>query len=66
MPHDEEVLTVSQVALLLKVYRATVYALIRNGRLPATRIGRGYKIYRPHLEAFLDGAASQMDARHDR
>ncbi|MGH3440630.1 MAG: helix-turn-helix domain-containing protein [Nitriliruptorales bacterium] len=50
----DELLTVAEVAELLRVSTMTVYRLIRTGDLPAVRVGRNYRVRRPDLEAYLE------------
>ena len=45
--------TVGEVARQLRVSNMTVYRLISAGDLPATRIGRSYRIREADLDAFL-------------
>lgn len=47
------VLTSDQGADSLQVDRATVYRYIREGRLLASRLGRGYRIPRGNVELLL-------------
>lgn len=59
-------LTVEQAAERLRLHPKTVLRHIREGRLPATRIGKAYRIERARLDAFAGIAAdrSQLgDAR---
>lgn len=51
MLHD--VMTPEQVADYLQLDKDTVYRLIRDRKLAATRIGRAYRIPRQDLETFL-------------
>lgn len=53
MTHD--LLTTAEVAEALRVTPATVTAWIRSGDLKARRLprGRGYRIHRTELDAFL-------------
>ncbi|MFD5323391.1 helix-turn-helix domain-containing protein [Streptomyces sp. NPDC127092] len=44
--------TVEQIADLLDLHVKTVRGYVRDGRLPATRVGRQYRISREDLEAF--------------
>jgi excisionase family DNA binding protein len=46
-------LTVAEVAAVLRVSNMTVYRLIKAGQLPALRVGKNYRIREPELEAFL-------------
>jgi excisionase family DNA binding protein len=48
-----EVLTVEQAADYLQLHKVTVYKYIREGLLPAARIGKVYRIMRPDLERLL-------------
>ncbi|HLB62764.1 MAG TPA: helix-turn-helix domain-containing protein [Actinomycetota bacterium] len=51
---EAQLATVSEVAALLRVSRMTVYRLIRQGDLPAVRIGRGYRIPEDDVDRYLD------------
>lgn len=45
-------LTVEQAAEQLNLHPKTVLRYIREGRLPATRVGKSYRIVRANLDAF--------------
>jgi len=47
-------LTVSEVANAMRVSNMTVYRLIKNGELPAVRVGKNYRLRETDLERFLD------------
>jgi len=49
--------TVEQAAEELNLHSKTVLRYIRDGRLPATRVGKSYRIARAKLDAFA-GVAS--------
>ncbi|HXF81319.1 MAG TPA: helix-turn-helix domain-containing protein [bacterium] len=49
-----ELLTVEQVAAYLQLNRLTVYRYIREGRLPAIKLGKAYRIRKADVEAFLE------------
>ncbi len=49
----DELLTVAEVAGLLRVSTMTVYRLIRTGELPAVRVGRNYRVRRNDLDLYL-------------
>jgi excisionase family DNA binding protein len=46
--------TVNEVAQLMRVSKMTVYRLIRQGELPAVRIGRGYRLREEDVHSYLD------------
>lgn len=53
-------LTVAEVAEVLRVSNMTVYRLIKAGELPALRVGKNYRIRESELEAYL--AAGLIDS----
>ncbi len=53
---EHEIMTVEQAANYLQVHRLTVYRYIRQGLLPAARLGKVYRLFRRDVEAFLDAA----------
>ena len=46
-------LTVAEVAGVLRVSNMTVYRLIKAGELPALRVGKNYRIREHDLESYL-------------
>lgn len=46
-------LTAAEVADQLRVSTMTIYRLIRNGELPAVRVGRNYRVRTSDLDAYL-------------
>ena len=51
MDDDEwpEFVTVAEVAKVMRVATMTVYRLVNNGELEATRVGRGIRIHKDSL-----------------
>lgn len=49
----EPLLTVGEVAALMRVSNMTVYRLIKAGQLPAIRVGKNYRIRRQDVEQYL-------------
>ena len=50
---DAQLMTVGEVAELMRVSNMTVYRLIKAGQLGAVRVGRSYRIRRRDLESYL-------------
>jgi excisionase family DNA binding protein len=50
-------LTVAEVALVMRVSRMTVYRLIRRGQLKAIRVGRNYRVRENDLNSYLEEQA---------
>ena len=49
-----QVMTVDQVAAYLQLNRLTVYRYVREGRIPAAKIGKLYRILRGDVDQFLE------------
>jgi excisionase family DNA binding protein len=50
----EELLDIAQVAAYLGVSERTVYSRVRSGEIPATRVGRLWRVRASDLQAWLD------------
>ncbi|MHA6781882.1 helix-turn-helix domain-containing protein [Pseudonocardia saturnea] len=46
---------VDEVAALLGIARGVAYESVRNGEIPATRVGRRWLVPRKRFHAWLDG-----------
>lgn len=49
----EPLLTVGEVATLMRVSNMTVYRLIKAGQLSAIRVGKNYRIRRSDMDRYL-------------
>ena len=58
-----DIMTPEQVAQYLQLATDTVYRLIRQRKLAATRVGRAYRIPREDLEAFIAGNSTREEVR---
>lgn len=56
-PSAPTVLTLTEVASLLRVSHQTVYNLVRDNRLPAVKVGRGWRFPAHAVHTFLEGSA---------
>jgi excisionase family DNA binding protein len=50
---EQRLLTVREVADVMRVSNMTVYRLIKTGNLDATRVGRSYRIWEQAVDAYL-------------
>jgi excisionase family DNA binding protein len=53
---DLAFLTVSEVAEVMRVSKMTVYRMVKTGELPATRIGRSFRVPAKAVRDYLDAA----------
>lgn len=47
-------LTVAEVAALMRVSKMTVYRLVHNGKLPAVRVGRSFRVHAKAVHDLLE------------
>ena len=53
---DIELLSTEEVCKLLNIAKPTFYRLVERGELKAKRVGKGYKVLKENLVAFLNQA----------
>lgn len=51
---DREIMTVSQVAEYLQLSEMTTYRLVQEGRIPAFKIGRHWRVKKGDLTTVID------------
>ena len=54
--------SVDEVAALLGIARSVAYECVRNGSIPATRVGRRWLVPRKRFHAWLDGTETASTA----
>ena len=54
-------LTVAEVAEVLRVSTMTVYRLIKSGDITAIRVGKSYRIAEPELQGYLASGEVRVD-----
>jgi excisionase family DNA binding protein len=52
---QSDILTVDETAALLKIPRSSVYKLAQQGKIPAKKVGRHWRFYRPKLVKWVAG-----------
>ncbi len=54
-------LTVAEVASAMRVSTMTVYRLIKQGSLPAVRVGRSYRVRSSEVDRYLSSSSVQVE-----
>lgn len=54
MSKDLEIYTLEEIAQLLQVTRRTIYTWVKDGKLKAFKVGRGWRVTREELDTFLN------------
>jgi excisionase family DNA binding protein len=57
----DPLLTVVEVAALMRVSNMTVYRLIKSGQLAAVRVGKNYRLRRNDIERYLNERAVRVE-----
>lgn len=57
--HYETLLTISEVANVLRVSKMTIYRLVHDGQLQSMRIGKSLRVPMSALDAYLSQAADR-------
>ncbi len=52
---DKQLMTVKEVALLLRISRSALYRLIERGELPSLRLGHSVRLRADDVLAFMRG-----------
>lgn len=51
---DREIMTIEQVADFLQLNYYTVYRMVTSGKIPASKIGRNWRIMRKDILRYLE------------
>ena len=57
----DRLLTVAEVVATMRVSNMTVYRLIKNGDLPALRVGKNYRIRESDVDVYLSDRSVQVE-----
>lgn len=64
--HEDEILTVRDVAAILKIGEKTAYTMARNGRLPAFKVGGQWRIRKVDLDRWVESQIAKPDSNATR
>lgn len=59
---DIKVYTLDEVADILKVTKRTLYTYVKEGKLPAVKMGKYWRVSQDTLEAFISTGTPVADA----
>ena len=52
----DDVLTIEELAIYLKISKSTLYKLVREGKIPAQKVGRHWRFRKMAIDRWLDEA----------
>lgn len=50
---ESKLLTIAEVAAMMRVSKMTVYRLVHGGELPALRVGRSFRVLESDVDEYL-------------
>jgi excisionase family DNA binding protein len=62
---SDEILTLPEVAQLLKVAEKTVYTMAQKGQLPAFKVGGQWRFRRADLDAWIDAKTRRASGEEE-
>ena len=65
MTSQDDVLTIPDVASLLKVTEKTVYSLVRKGDLPAFKVGGQWRFRRTAIDSWIEVKTNAASVQPD-
>lgn len=54
MSAEDDIMTITQVADYLKISEITTYKLVQEGKIPAFKVGRHWRVMKEDLKEFID------------
>jgi excisionase family DNA binding protein len=63
MKNQDDILTISEIASLLKVAGKTVYGLAKKGELPAFKVGGQWRFSRTALNSWIEAKTRAASTR---
>lgn len=54
LDNQDDIMTVSEVAKYLKISEVTTYKFVQEGKIPAFKLGRNWRINRIDLQEFIE------------
>jgi excisionase family DNA binding protein len=53
-PNNEQVMTIEELAVYLKIPKSTLYKLVQEGRIPAQKLGKQWRFGKAAINRWLD------------
>ena len=63
---SDEILTLPEVAQLLKVAERTIYSMVQGAKLPAFKVGNQWRFRRMDLDAWMDARTRRIGGEAPR
>ncbi|WP_375752887.1 helix-turn-helix domain-containing protein [Vibrio sp. HN007] len=58
---SDQVMTLEELAVYLKLPKSTVYKLVQDGRIPGQKLGKQWRFGKQAIDLWLDNRSSNME-----
>ena len=62
----ENILTIGDLAVYLKIPKSTLYKLAREGKVPSNKIGRHWRFQKRVIDRWLGGGKASVPVREEK
>ncbi len=62
-PSIDQVMTLDELALYLKIPKSTIYKLVQEGRIPGQKLGKQWRFGRAAIDRWLEAEQSGGETR---
>ena len=59
----DDVLTIDELSVYLKISKSTLYKLVREGKIPCQKIGRHWRFRKETIDKWLDERDEENDKK---
>jgi excisionase family DNA binding protein len=49
----DDILTIQELAVYLKISRSTLYKLVREGKIPSKKVGKHWRFYKGAIDSWM-------------
>lgn len=58
--HTDEILTLEELSIYLKIPKSTVYKLVQDGRIPGQKLGKQWRFGKQAINAWLNNQSPEV------
>ena len=61
----DDILTIEELAIYLKIPKSTLYKLVREGKVPSQKVGRHWRFRKEAINRWLDETSTETPAKNE-
>ena len=59
--HSDQVMTLEELSLYLKISKSTVYKLVQDGRIPGQKLGKQWRFGKKAIDEWLNNQSTKAN-----